>query len=167
AEHVSSTTGVHAARRADAARARRQAVARRRRLAAIAAAILVTIGLVVAFAPTVHHAVDELTLPLRHEDIIRQQAAAKRLDPALIAAVINTESRFRDRTSSAGARGLMQITPDTARFIEKISGGQTFKLSDLSDPQINISYGSYYLRYLIDRFGSEQLALAAYNAGAA
>jgi soluble lytic murein transglycosylase len=157
---VSSTTGAHARSRSAAARARRQAVvARRRRLAAIGTAILVVVGLVVVFAPTVHHAVDELTLPLRHEDIIRQQAAAKRLDPALVAAVINTESRFRDRTSSAGARGLMQITPDTAQFIEKISGGRTFTLSDLS-------YGTYYLRYLIDRFGSERLALAAYNAGA-
>jgi soluble lytic murein transglycosylase len=164
---VSSTTGAHARSRSAAARARRQAVvARRRRLAAIGTAILVVVGLVVVFAPTVHHAVDELTLPLRHEDIIRQQAAAKRLDPALVAAVINTESRFRDRTSSAGARGLMQITPDTAQFIEKISGGRTFTLSDLADPQINISYGTYYLRYLIDRFGSERLALAAYNAGA-
>jgi soluble lytic murein transglycosylase len=154
---VSSTTGAHARSRSAAARARRQAVvARRRRLAAIGTAILVVVGLVVVFAPTVHHAVDELTLPLRHEDIIRQQAAAKRLDPALVAAVINTESRFRDRTSSAGARGLMQITPDTAQFIEKISGGRTFTLSD----------GTYYLRYLIDRFGSERLALAAYNAGA-
>ena len=47
----------------------------------------------------------EVTLPLRHDDIIRQQAADKNLDPALIAAVIYSESRFRDQTSHAGARG--------------------------------------------------------------
>jgi soluble lytic murein transglycosylase len=106
------------------------------------------------------------TLPLRHDDIIRQQAADKGLDPALIAAVIYEESRFRDQTSDAGARGLMQITPQTADAIAKHSGGTRFRQSDLGDPQINISYGSYYLRLLIDRYyGNETLAIAAYNAG--
>jgi soluble lytic murein transglycosylase len=105
-------------------------------------------------------------LPLRHDDIIRQQAADKDLDAALIAAVIYEESRFRDQTSEAGARGLMQITPGTADAIAKHSGGTRFRQSDLSDPQINISYGSYYLRLLIDRYeGNETLAIAAYNAG--
>ena len=108
----------------------------------------------------------ELTLPLRHDDIIRQQARDKNLDPALIAAVIYEESRFRDQTSHAGARGLMQITPQTADAIAKHSGGVRFKQEDLSDPQINISYGAYYLRLLIDHYdGSETLAVAAYNAG--
>jgi soluble lytic murein transglycosylase len=112
------------------------------------------------------NAVREITLPLRHDDIIRQQAADKGLDPALIAAVIYEESRFRDQTSHAGARGLMQITPDTADFIARHSGGYRFEQSDLATPQINIAYGSYYLRYLIDHYeGNERLAVAAYNAG--
>jgi soluble lytic murein transglycosylase len=109
---------------------------------------------------------EEFTLPLRHEDIIRQQAAEKGVPPDLIAAVIYSESRFRDQTSHAGARGLMQITPGTAKLIEKLSGGQTFKFDDLSDPDINIRYGTFYLRYLIDKFGDNVVAaLAAYNAG--
>jgi soluble lytic murein transglycosylase len=109
----------------------------------------------------------ELTLPLRHEDIIRQQAAQKDLDPALIAAVIYEESRFRDTTSRAGAKGLMQIVPGTARFIASRSGGTAFELRDLGTPQINIAYGSWYLRYLLERYhGEEELAVAAYNAGA-
>jgi peptidoglycan lytic transglycosylase len=109
---------------------------------------------------------EEFTLPLRHEDIIRQQAAEKGVPPDLIAAVIYSESRFRDQTSHAGARGLMQITPSTAKLIEKLSGGQTFKFDDLSDPDINIRYGTFYLRYLIDKFGENVVAaLAAYNAG--
>ena len=62
-------------------------------------------------------------LPLRHEDIIRQQAADKGLDPALIAGVIYTESRFRDQTSHAGAKGLMQLLPSTAHDIARKSGG--------------------------------------------
>ena len=111
-------------------------------------------------------AVREVTLPLRHDDIIRQQAADKGLDPALIAAIIFEESRFRPRTSPAGAEGLMQITPETADFIAEHSGATTFELDDLDNPQINISYGSYYLRHLIDRYGGdESLAIAAYNAG--
>jgi soluble lytic murein transglycosylase len=111
-------------------------------------------------------AVRELTLPLRHEDIIRQQSAEKGLDPALVAAVIYEESRFRDQTSHAGARGLMQITPDTAKFIARDSGGTAFVEADLASPQVNISYGTYYLRYLLRRYdGNETLAIAAYNAG--
>ena len=111
-------------------------------------------------------AVRELTLPLHHEDIIRQQAADKNVDAALIAAVIYEESRFRDQTSHAGARGLMQITPETADFIARRSGGVRFEQSDLATPQINIAYGAWYLRYLIDHYeGNETLAVAAYNAG--
>jgi soluble lytic murein transglycosylase len=109
---------------------------------------------------------EEFTLPLRHEDIIRQQAAEKGMPADLIAAVIYAESRFRDQTSHAGARGLMQITPATANLIERLSGGQTFNFEDLADPDINIRYGTFYLRYLMDKFDDNDIAaLAAYNAG--
>ncbi len=86
--------------------------------------------------------------------------------PALVAAVIYEESRFRDQTSHAGARGLMQITPDTAKFIAQDSGGTAFTQADLATPQVNISYGAYYLRYLLKRYDQNTvLALAAYNGG--
>jgi soluble lytic murein transglycosylase len=140
--------------------------ARRRRLSFVAVAGLVGLLCAAVVSGLGKEAVREITLPLRHDDIIRQQAADKNLDPALIAAVIYEESRFRDQTSKAGARGLMQITPDTADFIARQSGGIRFKQSDLATPQINIAYGSYYLRYLIDNYeGNERLAVAAYNAG--
>jgi soluble lytic murein transglycosylase len=127
-------------------------------LAAVVAAVLVS--------GVLDEAVREITLPLRHDDIIRQQAADKHVDAALIAAVIYEESRFRDQTSNAGARGLMQITPETADFIARRSGGVRFEQSDLATPQINIAYGAWYLRYLIDRYkGNDTLAIAAYNAG--
>jgi hypothetical protein len=97
------------------AAARRRAVLRRRLLAGVGAALLVAMAIVLAW-PQFHHAVREITLPLRHEDIIRQQAHDKGLDPALIAGVIYAESHFRDgQTSAAGAQGLMQLTPATAR----------------------------------------------------
>ncbi|HSK49101.1 MAG TPA: lytic transglycosylase domain-containing protein, partial [Solirubrobacterales bacterium] len=64
------------------------------------------------------------------------------------------------------ARGLMQITPEAAEFIEKQSGGTTFELEDLADPELNIRYGTFLLRELLDRYdGDEAAALAGYNAG--
>jgi soluble lytic murein transglycosylase len=132
--------------------------------------LLGVLGLVTAAAivvrPIVDDAIKEITLPLRHEDVIRQQARDKDLDPALIAAVIYRESKFRDVTSKAGAKGLMQILPETAHFIARRTGGTEFVQGDLADPQINISYGSWYLRYLLDRYeGNTVAAVAAYNAG--
>lgn len=141
---------------------------RRRRLLVGGAAVVagLAVGLVLGVFGKFDDVIQELTLPLRHEDIIRQQAAEKNVDASLIAAVIYAESKFDDRTSSAGARGLMQITPEAAQDIERHSGGTTFELGDLSDPEINIRYGTYLLRELLDRYdGDTVAALAAYNAG--
>jgi peptidoglycan lytic transglycosylase len=155
----------HAARRRVVRRPTRARI-RRRRFAFLAGAVVLGAVLAAVVTGLGPEAVRELALPLRHDDIIRQQAADKNLDPALIAAVIYEESRFRDQTSHAGARGLMQITPETADAIAKHSGGTRFRHSDLSSPQINISYGAYYLRLLMDHYGgNETLAIAAYNAG--
>ncbi len=151
---------------ARSAAARRRTILRRR-LTAIGAAVLLAALAAALLWPQVHHAVREITLPLRHEDIIRQQAREKGLDPALVAAVIYAESHFRDgQTSPAGALGLMQLTPETARYIARKSGGTAFVVGDLATPQVNIAYGAYYLRYLLRRYdGNEAFALAAYNAG--
>ena len=142
---------------------------RRRRRVAVASAVVaagVIVGILLGVVGKVDQAIQELTLPLRHEDIIRQQADEKGVDASLIAAVIYSESRFRDQTSSAGARGLMQITPETALDIARRSEAQTFVLKDLGDPQINISYGTYHLRDLLELYGGNVIAaLAAYNAG--
>ena len=111
-------------------------------------------------------ALQELTLPLRHEDIIRQQADEKGVDAALIAAVIYSESKFSDQTSSAGARGLMQITPEAADTSPATATPPPSNSSDLGDPEINIRYGTFLLAELLERYdGDEAAALAAYNAG--
>jgi peptidoglycan lytic transglycosylase len=141
---------------------------RGRRALVIGGTLLVTVlgAFLLINSDRFQRTLDEFTLPLRHEDIIRQQAAEKGVPADLIAAVIYAESRFRDQTSHAGARGLMQITPSTAKLIEKLSGGQTFRFEDLSDPDINIRYGTFYLRYLIQKFDDNEVAaLAAYNGG--
>ena len=124
-------------------------------------------------SPLFEKAIQRLTLPLQYQSIIKQQAAAKRLDPALIAAVIYAETRFDARTSPTGAEGLMQIEPATAEFLARRSGATAFTVTDLATPAVNIAYGSYYLRYLMDEFSdsgqpsntTEMLALAAYNGG--
>lgn len=133
---------------------------------------MISVGVVAALVavamPAFRKAVNEFTLPLTHADIIRQQAADKHLDPALIAGVIYAETKFDPRPSAAGAQGLMQILPQTAEFLARKSGATTFTVSDLATPQVNIAYGSYYLRYLLDHYGgSKVLALAAYNGGEA
>jgi peptidoglycan lytic transglycosylase len=138
-----------------------------RRRALLLAFVAVSAGVVMLIlSPWADKAVQEIRLPLRHDDIIRQQAEQKNLDASLIAGVIYVESRFRDQTSHAGAKGLMQIMPSTADYIARKSGGTEFVQGDLATPQINISYGSWYLRYLLDHYhGNTLLALAAYNAG--
>lgn len=145
----------------------RRVRARRRRAAWGGIAVLA--GLVLAFLianGTFDHAIKELTLPLQHEDVIRQQAREKNVDAALIAAVIYAESKFEDQESSAGARGLMQITPEAAATIARNSEATSFELKDLGDPEINIRYGTFLLHELLERYdGDEAAALAAYNAG--
>jgi soluble lytic murein transglycosylase len=139
---------------------------KRRRLVLLLAGAVIAALVLISLKPWADKAVQELKLPLRHEDVIRQQAKDKNLDPTLIAGVIYVESRFRDQTSHAGAKGLMQILPSTADYIARKSGGTAFKEGDLATPQINIAYGSWYLRYLLQHYhGNELLALAAYNAG--
>jgi soluble lytic murein transglycosylase len=104
--------------------------------------------------------------PLHYSTIVVDRAKANDLDPALLAAVIYSESRFNPTAESrSGAVGLMQLTPDTAKGIAVRTGGTAFRLSDLTDPAINIRYGAWYLHLLFLKYGNESLALAAYNAG--
>jgi soluble lytic murein transglycosylase len=129
-------------------------------------AVVLATALVGLMAVEFGHAVRDLGLPLSDAGVIRQQAGEKHLDPALIAAVIYAETKFNPRPSSAGAQGLMQILPATAYFIAHLSGGSRFTAGDLATPSINVAYGSYYLRYLLDHYnGNETLAVAAYNGG--
>jgi soluble lytic murein transglycosylase len=134
----------------------------------VALILLVGAGAVGLVAAELRHAGRNARLPLTDAAIIREQAAAKRLDPALVAAVIYAESKFDPRPSAAGAQGLMQILPATAYYLARLSGGSRFTAGDLATPAINVAYGSYYLRYLLDHYGgNEMLAIAAYNGGLA
>ena len=109
---------------------------------------------------------ERIRYPLHYEQIVRGHARNYNLDPALLAAVIYQESKFQaDAKSSSGAIGLMQLRPQTAEGIAIRTGGTHFQVSDLYNPEINVRYGSWYLRHLLDKYGDEKDALAAYNAG--
>jgi soluble lytic murein transglycosylase len=137
-----------------------------RRLAALLAAIAVLVVGAILLAPLLGNTLQRLTLPLEDTAVIRTQAAEKHLDPALVAAVIYAESKFNPRESSAGALGLMQLLPETAAFIARRTGGVDFTTADLATPSVNVAYGTWYLRYLLDHYGGAELpAIAAYNAG--
>jgi soluble lytic murein transglycosylase len=106
--------------------------------------------------------------PLEYESAVRASARHNGLDPALVAAVIYVESRFDPRARSPhGAVGLMQVLPETAAQIARETGGVAFVPADLEDPAVNIRYGCYFLRSVLDQFGGDVVAaVAAYNAGA-
>jgi soluble lytic murein transglycosylase len=104
--------------------------------------------------------------PLRYESIVRTHARNYDLPPTLLAAVIYTESKFdADARSGAGAVGLMQLLPETAKGIAIRTGGDGFVVADLLDPEINVRYGSWYLRNLLNRYDDVRTALATYHAG--
>ena len=104
--------------------------------------------------------------PLKYLNDIRTVSASNGVDKYLVAALIKAESNFKcDAVSSAGAKGVMQLTDDTARFCaEKI--GMNFESEDIYNPKVNIQLGVYYLSRTLSIFnGDESLAVAAYNAG--
>src|SRR6187397_23995 len=107
--------------------------------------------------------------PLEYEHVIRAYAGERHLDASLVAAVVYAESRFDPNVvSDAGAVGLMQVLPDTGRFIARSTGGTDFVEADLRDPDLNVRYGTWLLDYLRSRYdGDVETALAAYHAGPA
>lgn len=110
-------------------------------------------------------AVVDLSFPLSYRNEIKGAATRFDLDELLVRAVIRTESGYDAKAvSKAGAAGLMQLMPSTAEWqAQKID--EEFSYSALFDPKFNINVGCAYLRYLLDKFGNEDHALAAYNAG--
>ena len=132
-------------------------------LAFLLAAVIAVAAYVIETSPPWY---ERLRYPLHYSDLVREQAGKRGIDPALLAAVIYQESKFRPSAkSSSGAIGLMQLTPTTAKGIAIRTGGSRFHTSDLLDPEINIRYGAWYLANLFRKYGNERLVLAAYNAG--
>lgn len=105
--------------------------------------------------------------PKKYEEYVTKAAKDYNLEEALIYGVIKTESNFDpDAESPVGAVGIMQIMPETFQWLQTVRGIEgTYETDSLLEPEINIDYGSYLLRYFYDLYGTEQAAIAAYNAG--
>jgi soluble lytic murein transglycosylase len=137
-----------------------------RRLAALGLLLVAIVGGFQYLRAGTPDFIQRIHYPLHYDAIIRGHARNYNLEPALLAAVIYQESKFDAHVrSSSGAVGLMQLLPSTAQGIATHTGGSKYRTSDLDDPELNIRYGSWYLRHLIDKYGDERTALAAYNAG--
>ncbi len=105
-------------------------------------------------------------LPRKYDEIIDKYAKKYNLEKELVYAVINAESRFDGKAvSNKGAIGLMQIMPDTGKWLANKIEMENFTEDMLYEVQVNIELGCYYLSYLLDKFKDERLALCAYNAG--
>ena len=105
--------------------------------------------------------------PVKYKECVIESAQEFSVEGALIASIANAESGYRiDARSSKGAVGIMQILPSTAKWIAG-NLGEEFEEEKLSEPQVNIRYGSYYLSYLLEMFKDRDLAICAYNAGQA
>ena len=143
---------------------RRYGKSRARRRRGFLLILAVVAGLIaLPFALGAPEAVRKAVYPLRYEDTIRQASRENGLEPAFVAGVIYTESRFRpDAESSQSAYGLMQMLPETAEFVQRRSGIE----GDFREPRTNIRLGVWYLGYLDGQYrGDERLMLAAYNSG--
>jgi soluble lytic murein transglycosylase len=137
-----------------------------RRLVTLVALAAIVAGAAVYVFSTKPPWYERIRYPLRYSEFVRVHAKAHHLDPALMAAVIYQESKFRASVESpSGAIGLMQLTPSTARGIAIRTGGSAFRTDDLYNPEINIRYGAWYLDNLFAKYHDERLVLAAYNAG--
>lgn len=128
--------------------------------------LLLCILLVVGYIFFIRPALLKMRYKLAYTELIVSEAEKNDLDPALVAAVIFCESGYRPAvTSGAGARGLMQLMPATAVEVAEKLGMVTYTEEKLTEPEVNIALGCWYLRFLIDEFQSEKAAIAAYNAG--
>ena len=126
--------------------------------------LILTVVLGIIIYNTVHLAL-QTVYPLKYSELVEKYSAEYNLDEAFVYAVIETESGFnKDAVSEVGARGLMQIMPDTFKWLKSKTGE---KLPDdaLFEPEVSIRYGCFLLRYLLDEFENEKTALAAYHAG--
>ena len=132
----------------------------------VAGVLLLAVGFMAVFWGSITARLKKAMLPLEYVDEIKSAADSYGLDRRLVAAVVNTESGFDPEAVSVdGAEGLMQLLPSTAQWIADMRG---VKLADgaLFDPETNIEYGCWLLRYLLDRYDDEvRYALIAYNAG--
>lgn len=129
--------------------------------------IVLVIIIVIMIIRFNYESYEKMFYPLEYKNHILTYASKYDLDPNLVAAIIMVESGFRrEAVSSKEARGLMQITPDTGRWIADKMDFEAFDKDMLFDPGMNIEFGCWYINNLRQQFGEDiTLILAAYNGG--
>jgi len=141
----------------------RKMILLRNRTAIIASAVLIIAIVAILLFPKAEDELLHLSYPVKYEEIVKEQAKEFGLDRDLVFAVIRTESGFdKNAVSHAGAKGLMQLTDDTFLWMQNLLGES---YTDIYDPEANIRCGCALLSHLKDHYGSEKLAICAYNAG--
>ena len=128
--------------------------------------LIILISIMVLFSIIVPITIISVAYPIEYKDIVEKYASEYNIDKSILFALIKTESNFKaNAISSAGARGLMQLLPSTAK---EIAGklNETFSVDSLYSVNTNVKYGTYYLRYLLNMFdGDYTLSIASFNAG--
>ena len=127
--------------------------------------LLIIASIITAVVVTLANSGKKMVYPLRYEGYIKKYAKEYELDPCLVMGVIKAESNYIHDAHSGVARGLMQITDDTAQWIAGKLNMKNFDGDDIEDPETNIRMGCYYLNYLINHYGGTDVALAEYNGG--
>ncbi|MGL5615430.1 MAG: lytic transglycosylase domain-containing protein [Sarcina sp.] len=113
-----------------------------------------------------HYIMKNVIFPNEYNNYVMKYSDEYDLDPMLVFAVMKAESNFNpDAASNKDAKGLMQITGSTGTWIAEKLNMKDFNVEMLNNPEVNIRFGCWYLRYLIDESVSEDIAIAAYNAG--
>ena len=143
---------------------------KRKPLFLIAVLLLLTL-IILLFGSTIYNLTQEkyllMSYPIKYEELVEKYADENRVDKFLIYAIIKTESDFRpEAESNVGARGLMQIMEPTFEWVRyRFDDSEDLVFDIMYEPEQNIRYGSYLIAYLIDYFGSIELAICAYHAG--
>ncbi len=136
----------------------------KRRVTVFIASLIVLVALAVS-AVCLVDVIRQQLYPREYSELVTKYAKEYDVPEALVYAVICTESDFDpNAVSHVGAQGLMQLMPDTMDWLSRLLD-EDAPTGEITDPETNIKYGTYYLRHLYDRFSSWDTAIAAYNAG--
>ena len=130
------------------------------------ASVLIVIGILASSINGAYDYFMKKVYPIKYEEYVSEYSKMHKVDPALVYAIIKTESGFsQNAKSKVGAVGLMQIMPNTFKWLQAKRGVKSNLAVDLTDPEINIDNGTYLISLLLEKYKSEQVAICAYNAG--
>ena len=130
------------------------------------ASVLIVVGILAFSINGAYDYFMKKVYPIKYEEYVSEYSRMHKVDPALVYAIMKSESGFsQNAKSKAGAVGLMQIMPNTFKWLQAKKGVKSTSAVDLTDPKVNIDNGTYLISLLLEKYKSEQVAICAYNAG--